>query len=101
MPCARTATGAGCSARNPSQVSVGSHEKRANPRYESSTVARYGDGSPQTVEQYSRDVTAFLAWAADPSLEQRKSMGWIVLLYLAITSILLFFAKKRIWADAH
>jgi ubiquinol-cytochrome c reductase cytochrome c1 subunit len=64
-------------------------------------IVKYQDGTPQTVENYARDVTAFLAWTADPTLEQRKSMGWIVMLYLLITAILLFIGKKRIWANAH
>ena len=58
-------------------------------------------GAPETVDQYSRDVTAFLMWAADPTLEQRKSMGWAVMIYLLVTSLLLFIAKKRVWASAH
>ncbi len=53
------------------------------------------------MENYSRDVAAFLAWTADPRLEDRKSMGWIVMLYLVITALLLFIGKKRIWASAH
>ena len=56
---------------------------------------------PQTVEQYSKDVTAFLAWAADPRLEERKGMGWIVMLYLLVTSVLLYFAKRRLWSSVH
>ena len=54
-----------------------------------------------TVEQYAKDVTAFLMWAGDPKLEERKSMGWKVMLYLLITALLLYFAKKRIWSRAH
>jgi cytochrome c1 len=61
----------------------------------------YADGSPKTVEQYSRDVSAFLAWAADPSHDQRKRMGWQVLLYLIITTALLYVGKRRIWSKAH
>jgi cytochrome c1 len=57
--------------------------------------------APETVEQYARDVSAFLMWAADPNLEPRKQTGWTVLLYLLVTSVLLFIAKKRIWAAAH
>jgi cytochrome c1 len=57
--------------------------------------------APETVEQYARDVTAFLAWASDPSLEQRKRIGWQVMLYLLVTAVLLYIAKKRIWASAH
>jgi len=46
-------------------------------------------------------VTAFLAWAGDPRLEERKRMGVLVMLYLLITAVLLYLAKKRIWAKAH
>lgn len=56
---------------------------------------------PQTVAQYAKDVTAFLAWAGDPKLEERKGMGWIVMLYLLVTSVLLYFAKKRLWSKVH
>lgn len=56
---------------------------------------------PQTVEQYAKDVTAFLAWAADPRLEERKGMGWVVMLYLLVTAVLLYFAKRRLWSTVH
>lgn len=68
----------------------------AQPLYEDSV--EYTDGSPQTVEQYSKDVAAFLMWTADPHLNARKQTGWIALLYLLITTALLFVAKQRIWA---
>lgn len=55
-------------------------------------------GVKGSLEQNARDVTAFLAWAADPSLDGRKQLGWQVLLYLAITTVLLYLVKKRIWS---
>ncbi len=58
----------------------------------------YTDGSPQTVQQYARDVSAFLMWAAEPKLEARKSMGFAVLIYLAIFAAMLYLIKRRIWA---
>ena len=58
----------------------------------------YQDGSKPELANYARDVAAFLAWAADPSLDQRKRIGWQVMLYLLITTVLLALAKKRIWA---
>ena len=58
----------------------------------------YSDGSPQTVEQYSRDVSAFLMWAADPKLETRKEMGFRVLIYLIVLALMLFLAKKKVWS---
>jgi ubiquinol-cytochrome c reductase cytochrome c1 subunit len=62
---------------------------------------KYDDGTPSTVDNYARDVTAFLAWAADPRLEERKRLGLLVLGYLLITATLLYFAKRRIWSKVH
>ena len=62
---------------------------------------KYGDGTPATVSNYAADVSAFMAWTADPTHDQRKNMGWQVMLYLLITAILLFVAKKRIWREVH
>ncbi|HUS95973.1 MAG TPA: cytochrome c1, partial [Hyphomicrobiaceae bacterium] len=58
----------------------------------------YQDGTPGTIENYSKDVAAFLSWASDPSLNTRKQTGWLVLVYLLITSVLLYIAKRRIWS---
>lgn len=62
---------------------------------------KYEDGTEGTVEQYARDVTAFLVWAGDPNLEQRKRTGLLVLGYLLITAVLVYFAKRRLWAKVH
>lgn len=51
-----------------------------------------------SLDQNARDVTAFLAWAADPTLDSRKQLGWQVMLYLFITTVLLYLVKKKIWA---
>lgn len=59
----------------------------------------YADGTPATIEQEAADVTAFLAWAAEPELEQRRSMGLKVLVFLIIFTIMLMAVKRRIWAD--
>jgi len=59
----------------------------------------YQDGTPATVENYAKDVAAFLSWSSDPTLNQRKKMGWQVLIYLLITSLLLYVAKRRVWGN--
>jgi len=64
-------------------------------------LVKYDDGTPGTVDNYARDVTAFLAWAGDPGLAERKRLGLLVMIYLLITSILLYFAKRRIWSKVH
>jgi cytochrome c1 len=61
----------------------------------------YDDGSPATVEQYSQDVAAFLMWAAEPHLDQRKRIGFQVMIYLIVMAGLLYFTKKKIWREAH
>ena len=69
----------------------------ANPLTDDGLV-EYQDGTPSTIENYAKDVSAFLSWAADPTLNERKQMGWIVLVYLLIMSVLLYIAKRRVWA---
>ena len=53
---------------------------------------------PETVDQYARDVTAFLMWAAEPHLEARKRLGFQVMLFLIVLAGLFYFTKKKIWA---
>ena len=59
----------------------------------------YDDGTPQTVDQYAKDISAFMAWAADPQLEERKQRGFIVILFLLVFAGLLYFTKKKVWSD--
>jgi len=62
---------------------------------------QYADGTPATVEQMARDVTTFLAWAAEPELEQRRAMGVKVILFLTILAGLAYAVKRKVWADVH
>jgi cytochrome c1 len=57
----------------------------------------YTDGTPTTVDQYGRDVAAFLMWAAEPTLDARKRLGFQVMIFLVVFSTLLYFTKKRVW----
>jgi ubiquinol-cytochrome c reductase cytochrome c1 subunit len=65
----------------------------------SDNAVKYQDGTKATLDNHARDVAAFLAWAADPSHDQRKRIGWQVMLYLLVTTVLLYLGKKRIWAN--
>jgi ubiquinol-cytochrome c reductase cytochrome b/c1 subunit len=40
-------------------------------------------------------------WTAEPKLESRKQTGLNVMLFLFVFAGLLYFTKKRIYADAH
>ncbi|AOG12433.1 MAG: cytochrome c1 [Alphaproteobacteria bacterium] len=58
----------------------------------------YDDGAPETMEQYSLDVSAFLMWAAEPHLEDRKRMGFMVMVFLAIFTALIYLTKKSVYS---
>lgn len=74
------------------------NHKIAMPKPLSDGQVQYTDGSPQTLDQYAKDVSAFLMWTAEPKLEQRKAMGLRVMIFLVVFAGLLYFIKKRIWA---
>jgi ubiquinol-cytochrome c reductase cytochrome c1 subunit len=53
---------------------------------------------PETVDQYARDVTAFLMWGAEPHLVERKAMGMTVMVFLVIFACLVYYTKKKVWS---
>jgi ubiquinol-cytochrome c reductase cytochrome c1 subunit len=59
----------------------------------------FDDGTPSTVAQQSKDVAAFLAWAAEPKQDERKAFGFGAMIYLVLFSILLWFSYKRVWRN--
>ena len=61
----------------------------------------FDDGSPATEAQYAKDVTTFLMWAAEPHMEARKRLGMQVFLFLILFTGLMYFTKKKVWAEAH
>lgn len=61
----------------------------------------YSDGKVATIDQMSTDVSAFLAWTAEPKLDKRKQTGWPVLGFLIFATVLAYLAKRNIWADQH
>jgi ubiquinol-cytochrome c reductase cytochrome c1 subunit len=58
----------------------------------------FDDGAPSTTAAMAKDVSAFLAWAAEPKMEERKSIGFMVVIYLSILAALMYFVKQKIWA---
>ena len=74
----------------------GNKIKMSNPLSEN--LVQYSDGTQATEEQMAKDVSTFLAWAAEPSLEQRHKMGFRAVLYLIIITILVYFSMKKIWS---
>lgn len=72
--------------------------------YATRTIVDHGEtrvvAPPEvTVEQMSRDVVEFLAWAADPKMEMRKKLGLATMIFLFIFSILLYLTYREVWRN--
>ena len=61
-------------------------------------LVEYADGTPSTVDQMAKDVTTFLAWAAEPELEERHKTGVKVIIYLILLTVLVYLSMKKIWS---
>ena len=61
----------------------------------------YSDGTKATKEQLALDITAFLNWAAEPELNERKDLGLKVMIFLAVFTALLYALKRQIWKKIH
>ena len=61
----------------------------------------YTDGTPAKVDQYTKDVTAFMMWVAEPTMEGRKRLGFQAMVFLIVLAGLLYFTKKKVWAEVH
>ena len=68
------------------------------PNNLSDGLVEYADGTSATVDQMAKDVTTFLAWAAEPELEERHKTGIKVMIYLILLSILVYLSMKKIWS---
>ena len=70
--------------------------KMSNPL--SDGIVTYADGTNSTEAQMARDVTTFLTWSAEPTLEARHKMGVKVIIFLIIFTILIYLSMKRLWS---
>ena len=75
---------------------IGQKIKMAAPL--SDGIVEYSDGTEATMDQMAKDVTTFLAWAAEPELEERHRVGFKVIIYLILLTILVYLSMKKIWA---
>jgi ubiquinol-cytochrome c reductase cytochrome c1 subunit len=59
----------------------------------------FDDGTPSTLDQEAKDVSAFLMWAAEPKMDERKQTGFAVILYLLLFSGLLYASYRKVWKN--
>ena len=74
----------------------GNKIKMSNPL--SDDLVSYSDGTKASEAQMAKDVTTFLAWAAEPHLESRHKMGFKVIIFLIIFTILVYFSMRKLWS---
>ena len=74
----------------------GNKIKMASPL--SDGLLEYADGTNATQKQMAKDVVTFLMWAAEPHLESRHKIGFKVIIYLLVLTILVYFSMRRIWS---
>jgi ubiquinol-cytochrome c reductase cytochrome c1 subunit len=75
--------------------------KIAMPQPITNGAVEYKDGTPPTLDNYANDVAAFLSWAAEPNLLERRRIGLRVMIFLLVFAGLLYAVKKRIWESVH
>ena len=62
-------------------------------------MVTFDDGSPNDKKAMAKDVAAFLMWTAEPKMENRKTAGWVALIFLLIFTGLTYLSYRSIWAD--
>ena len=72
----------------------------APPLTEDGQVEYEGQGAPPaTVDQMAKDATAFLAWAAEPYMVERKRMGIKVMLFLLLFTGFMYAIYRQVKKD--
>lgn len=57
----------------------------------------FEDGAPADLHSAAKDLSAFLMWAAEPKMMDRKQVGLVSVLFLIVLAALLYLTNKRIW----
>lgn len=90
------------------ELAPGMHYNAAFPGHQiamppplSDGVVTYEDGTKGTLDNYARDVSAYLMWAAEPKLEERHMLGASVMVYLFVFAVIMFLAKRAVWGRLH
>jgi ubiquinol-cytochrome c reductase cytochrome c1 subunit len=74
-----------------------SHQIAMPPPLTADDLVTYADGTKATIPQMAHDVTTFLAWAAEPSLNERHRIGLKVIFYLLVFAVILYAVERKSW----
>ncbi|MFA6920400.1 MAG: cytochrome c1 [Gallionella sp.] len=56
------------------------------------------DAAKNAIRKQARDIVSFLAWTSDPHEQDRKRLGYYVIGYLIVLTLLLYLLKNQIWS---
>jgi ubiquinol-cytochrome c reductase cytochrome c1 subunit len=76
---------------------AGGDQLAMTPPLHTEGQVEFDDGTKATVDQMAKDIVNFLQWVAEPEMQESKSLGIKVLIFLSFFTILFYIAKKRIW----
>ena len=65
------------------------------------SLAKPGTLAPAEYDKAVADLVSFLVWMGEPVAEKRKSIGTVVLIFLAGMFVLAYALKKNYWKDIH
>lgn len=82
---------------NPDKVPIGGFIAMPPPLIDDRVT--FDDGTKATLNQEAWDVAAFLQWAADPKLDERKELGIEVMIFLLVFTALLYASYRSIWRN--
>jgi ubiquinol-cytochrome c reductase cytochrome c1 subunit len=77
------------------------HKGSPDPVVVGLELTKPGRLSEAEYDTMTRDITAFLAYAGEPSQLERRRLGIWVLLFLGVLFILAYAQKKEFWKDVH
>ena len=77
--------------------SAGGNQLAMTPPLHTADQVEFNDNTKASIDQMSKDVVNFLQWVAEPEMEDSKSLGIKVIIFLLIFTVLFYIAKKRIW----
>jgi cytochrome c1 len=90
------------------KIAKGLHYNAAFPGHQiamppplSDGLITYTDGTKPTLDNYAKDVSAYLMWAAEPKLEERHKTGAQVMIFLLAFAVIMFLAKRAVWGRKH
>eukprot|EP00003_Mantamonas_plastica_P011509 TRINITY_DN2123_c0_g1_i1.p1 TRINITY_DN2123_c0_g1~~TRINITY_DN2123_c0_g1_i1.p1 ORF type:complete len:286 (-),score=79.85 TRINITY_DN2123_c0_g1_i1:29-829(-) len=70
----------------------------AMPQQIMDDCVEFEDGTPASASQIAKDVTVFLAWAAEPEADERKKIGLKTITLATFATAASWYLKKHVWA---